>query len=193
MFFKGGQATKWSKNLFRQEQDTGIFSIQTWADFNQHFHIQFFLVNTEADVINTLEGSSYYQESQTVDNYLNSFQVLVSNIDYMDPQTLVVKFRQGLQVNIQSQIATIPYRRPADTDPKGQYHMAQKIDQAQLANKAFQSSQYLVPTLSFRIPAPHLSPLSIVYPLVFSMPVPPKYCLCLYLYPSPLESPQMLT
>ena len=27
-FFKGGRATKWSKNVFRQEADTGIFPIQ---------------------------------------------------------------------------------------------------------------------------------------------------------------------
>ena len=34
-----------------------------------------------------------------------------------DPQTLVVKFRGGLRLGIQNQIATMPYRRPADTDP----------------------------------------------------------------------------
>ena len=29
MFFKGGRAAKWSKNIFYQEADTGIFPIQT--------------------------------------------------------------------------------------------------------------------------------------------------------------------
>jgi len=32
-FFKGGRAAKWSKNVFRQEADTGIFPIQTWEEF----------------------------------------------------------------------------------------------------------------------------------------------------------------
>ena len=52
-----------------------------------------------------------------VDNYLNNFQTLVSDAGYMDPQILVVKFQQGLKLDIQNQIATMPYRRPADTDP----------------------------------------------------------------------------
>ena len=52
-----------------------------------------------------------------VNNYLDSFQALVSDTGYMDLWTLVVKFRQGLRLGIQNQIATIPYRRPADTNP----------------------------------------------------------------------------
>ena len=35
----------------------------------------------------------------------------------MDPQTLVVKFQQGLKLDIQNQIATMPYKRPTNTDP----------------------------------------------------------------------------
>ena len=31
-----------------------------------------------------------------VDDYLDSFQALVSDAGYMDPQTLVVKFQRGL-------------------------------------------------------------------------------------------------
>jgi len=77
-FFKDGRATKWSENLFHQEADTGIFSIQSWTDFEQQFQSQFFLVNAELDAIHTLEGSSYYQENQTVDDYLDSFLTLVS-------------------------------------------------------------------------------------------------------------------
>ena len=60
-FFKGGHATKWSENVFRQEIDTGVFSIQTWGDFKQQFWLHFFPVNAEADVINTLEETSYHQ------------------------------------------------------------------------------------------------------------------------------------
>ena len=59
-FFKNGRAVKWSKNLFRQEVNTGIFPIQSWTDFEHQFQSQFFLVNAEADAINTLEGSLYY-------------------------------------------------------------------------------------------------------------------------------------
>jgi len=59
-FFKGGCATKWSENVFRQEVDTGIFFIQTWGNFEQQFQIHFFPVNAEAEAINALEGASYH-------------------------------------------------------------------------------------------------------------------------------------
>jgi len=55
-FFKDGHAAKWSENLFFQKMDTSIFPIQSWTDFEQQFRSQFFLVNAEADAINTLEG-----------------------------------------------------------------------------------------------------------------------------------------
>jgi len=65
-----------------------------------------------------------------VDDYLDCFLTLVSNAGYTDPRTLVVKFRQGLKTNIQGQIATMPFRQPADTDLEAWYAAAQRIDQA---------------------------------------------------------------
>jgi len=38
------------------------------------------------------QALSYHQGNRTVDDYLDGFQVLVSDADYTDPQTLVVKF-----------------------------------------------------------------------------------------------------
>ena len=67
MFFKGGCATKWSENVFRQKADTGIFPIQTWGEFEQQFRLHFFPANVKAGVINTLEGTSYHQGNQIVD------------------------------------------------------------------------------------------------------------------------------
>jgi len=136
-FFKRGHTAKWSKNVFHQEADTGIFPIQTWGEFEQQFRLHFFPANMEADAINVLEETSYHQGNRTVDDYLDSFQALVSDTGYMDPRILVVKFRRGLRVGIQSQIATIPYGRPADTNPNVWYKAARRIDQARLANEAF--------------------------------------------------------
>jgi len=72
-----------------------------------------------------------------VDDYLDSFLILVSDAGYMDLWTLVVKFRRELKLNVQSQIATMPFGRPADTDPEAWYTAVQRIDQAWLANEAF--------------------------------------------------------
>ena len=71
----------------------------------------------EADVINALEGTSYHQGGQTVDDYLDNFQALIFNVGYTDPRTLVVKFQRDLRLSIQNQIATMLYGRPANTDP----------------------------------------------------------------------------
>ena len=111
--------------------------MQTWGDFEQQFQVHFFSVSVEADAINTLEGTSYHQGGQTVDDYLDSFWTLVSDVGYTDPWTLVVKFRWGLKLGIQNQIATMPYRRPTDTDPDVWYRAAWRIDQVRLANEAF--------------------------------------------------------
>jgi len=74
-----------------------------------------------------------------VDDYLDSFLTLVSNTSYMDPWTLVVKFHQRLKLNVQSQIATMLFGRPTDTNLEAWYAAAWRINQAQLANEAFQS------------------------------------------------------
>ena len=81
-----------------------------------------------------------------MDDYLDNFQALVSDTGYTDPQTLMVKFRRGLRLEIQNQIATMPYGQPADTDPDAWYRAARRIDQAHLANEAFQSISCSTPS-----------------------------------------------
>jgi len=159
-FFKGGHATKWFKNVFRQEVDTSVFPIQTWGDFEQQFRLYFFPANAEANAINALEGTSYHQGNWIVDDYLDSFQALVSDAGYMNPWTLVVKFRQGLRLGIQNQIATMSYRRPADTDPDAWYRAARRIDQACLANEVFQSVSRSAPSASLKTVSTQPPPLS---------------------------------
>jgi len=163
---------RWSENLFRQEVDTSIFPIQSWADFEQQFWSQFFPVNAEADAVNTLEGSSYYQGNRTVDDYLDRFLTLVSDARYTDPRTLVVKFRQGLKTNIQGQIATMLFRRPADTDPEAWYVAAWRIDQARLTNEAFQSTLWSMTTAPTCSALSRPTPLSMFRLSQSTLPVP---------------------
>jgi len=174
-FFKDGRAAKWSENLFRQEADTSVFPIQSWVDFEQQLQSQFFPVNAEADAINTLEGSSYYQGNWTVDDYLDSFWILASDAGYTDPRTLVVKFRRGLKLNVQSQIATMPFGRPADTDPEAWYAAARRIDQAWLANEAFQSTLQSTTVTPARSASTRPTPFSVLRsPPVAPPSVPPR-------------------
>ena len=175
MFFKDGRAAKWSENIFCQEADTGVFPIPTWGNFEQQFRLHFFPVNAEADAINTLEGISYHQGGQMVDDYLDNFQTLVSNAGYTDLRTLVVKFRRGLKLGIQNQIATMLYGRPADTDPDAWYRAAWRIDQARLANEAFQSVSRSTPSGPAKTIPVRPPPMSVVrLPPAPPPPVTPK-------------------
>jgi len=183
MFFKSSRAAKWSENVFCQKVDTSVFPIQTWRDFEQQFQVHFFPVNAEADAINALEGTSYHQGGRTVNDYLDNFQALVSDAGYMNPRTLVVKFRQGLRLGIQNQITIMPYERPADTDPDIWDRAAQRIDQAYLANEAFQSVSCSAPSIPPKTVSVRPSPLSVArLPPVPPLPVTPK---------PPLPAPSM--
>jgi len=175
VFFKDRRVAKWSENLFHREMDTGIFPIRSWTDFEQQFQSQFFPVNAEADTINTLEGSSYYQGNWTVDDYLDSFLILASDAGYTDPWTLVVKFCRGLKLNVQSQIATMLFGRPADTDPEAWYAAAQRIDQARLANEAFQSTLWSITVTPAHSALARLTPFSVLCSPPAALPsVPPR-------------------
>ena len=108
-----------------------------------------------------------------MDDYLDNFQALVSDAGYTDPQTLVVKFRRGLRIGFQNQIATMSYGRPADTNPNAWYRAVQRI------NEAFQSmsrstSSRPTKTVSARPPSMSMVRLPPAPPLpVTSKPPPP--------------------
>jgi len=72
-----------------------------------------------------------------VDEYLDKFQDLIMEAGYSDLKTIVVKFRQGLDTQIQNAIATMPSRHPSDMVPMDWYTVARTIDQNQATNEAF--------------------------------------------------------
>jgi len=151
------------------------FPIQSWAYFEQQFWSQFFLVNAEADAVNALEGSFYYQGHRTVDDYLDTFLTLVSNAGYTDPRTLVVKFHRGLKISIQSQIAIMPFGQPADPDLEAWYASAQRINQARLTNEAFQSTLRSTTMAPVHSALPRSAPLlTFCLPPSIPPPVPPR-------------------
>ena len=93
------------------------------------FRKDFCPAHSDASAINTLESTSYYQNARGVEDYLDEFLELVSELGYTDPRTIVVKFRKGLDPQIQNMIATMPYGRPLDTSPENWYKAAKTIDQ----------------------------------------------------------------
>jgi len=86
-----------------------------------------------------------------MDEYLDKFQDLITEAGYSDPKTIVVKFRRGLDTQIQNAIATMPSGHPSDMVPTDWYTAARTIDQNRATNEAFQSSYQtlsVAPTLS---------------------------------------------
>jgi len=99
-----------------------------------------------------------------VDEYLDEFQDLITEAGYSDLKTIVVKFRRGLDTQIQNAIATMPSGCSSDMVPMDWYTAARTIDQNQATNEAFRSS-YRTPSA-----APTLSRLATFNTVRFQAP-----------------------
>jgi Retrotransposon gag protein len=105
---KAGRVAKWAAQVFKwEEENKGYTKFLDWDNFKTKFHKEFCPANSDIAAINKLESMAYYQKTQSVDNYLDEFLDLIAESRYMDPRTLVVKFRRGLDSQIQNAVATI--------------------------------------------------------------------------------------
>jgi len=149
-YMKAGRAAKWSTRVFRWEEqleNVGYHKFVDWEDFRDKFKREFCPVYADSAAINRLESTAYFQKSCSVDEYLDEFQDLITEAGYSDPKTIVVKFRQGLDTQIQNAIATMPSGRPSDMVPTDWYTAARTIDQNRATNEAFRSS-YQTPSVA---------------------------------------------
>ena len=80
------------------------------------------------EAVNNFERITYYQESHTVEDYLDKVHILISEAYYTNPHTIVVKFYYGLQISIQNQIITLPVRKPKDANYYAWYNTIYRID-----------------------------------------------------------------
>jgi hypothetical protein len=96
--------------------------------------------------INRLESTAYYQKTRSLDDYLDEFQDLITDSGYTDPKTIVVKFRRGLNSQIQNMVATMGTGRPSDAKPDAWYSMARMVDQNRATNEAFTLPHRSAPT-----------------------------------------------
>ena len=106
-----------------------------WEDFRNEFRKEFTLAHSDALAINRLEPAAYYQKNRPLDDYIDEFQDLVTESGYSDPKTIVVKFRRGLNPQIQNAVATMSSGRPSNANPDEWYNMARTVDQTELQMK----------------------------------------------------------
>jgi hypothetical protein len=142
-YMKVGRAAKWTARIFQWEQqpeNTGYSRFVDWDDFREEFKKEFTPARADVLAINRLESAAYYQKARSLDDYLDEFQDLITESGYTDPKTIVVKFRRGLNSQIQNAVATMASGRPSDTSPAQWYEVARTVDQNRATNEAFQSS-----------------------------------------------------
>jgi hypothetical protein len=72
-----------------------------------------------------------------VDDYIDEFSELVEEAGYSDGLSIVMKFRKGLDRDIQDHIAEMVQGRPEDDDPEGWYTAARVLDTNRAVNQAF--------------------------------------------------------
>jgi hypothetical protein len=151
-YMKADRAQKLTARVFRWEQqpeNSDQNRFLDWEDFREEFRKEFAPSHADALAINRLESNGYYQKNRSLDDYVDEFQDLIVDSGYTDPKTIVVKFRRGLNTQIQNAIATMASGRPSDASPEQWYNMARTVDQNRAANEAF-SSTYRSPVPSPR-------------------------------------------
>src|SRR5271155_1618989 len=101
--------------IFRwEEENPNSLKFANWKAFHNQFRQEFCPIHTDQMAINHLESVAYFQNRRSVDDYLNKFLDLISEGGYTDPKTILVKFRRGLEPQIQDAIATMTSGRPSD-------------------------------------------------------------------------------
>ena len=137
-YMKSGQAAKWAKRVFQwEEKHRGYSKFLDWEEFCKEFQKDFCPAHSNVVAINRLESTSYYQKSRSIDDYLDEFMELIAEAGYTDPKTTIVKFRKGLDPQIQNTIAMMAYGHPSDASLEDWYKAAKNVDQNQAANEAF--------------------------------------------------------
>jgi hypothetical protein len=167
-YMKSGRAALFVDRMLRHEARTGVSRFRSWPDFHDVFISEFCLKNELQMALATLETSSYYQGRRSVDEYVDDFRDLIDKAGYKEGLAIVVKFRRGLQRDIQDIIAQLPVGRPDDSDADGWYSAALRCAANQESNRLFHGTPQvatnrpvLTPTIPKRFaPTPPFRPSS---------------------------------
>jgi Retrotransposon gag protein len=80
--------------------------------------VKFCPKNEAMVALTKLELTQYYQGQKSVDDYIDEFSELVEEAGYSDGLSIVMKFRKGLDWDIQDWIAEMVQGRLGDDDPE---------------------------------------------------------------------------
>ena len=136
-FFKSDRAACFANKILRSESKGKGHYFQDWEAFEKAFLDQFCPKNEQLTALTKLEGTSWYQGKDPVDDYIDQFQELIDLMEYDDDKTIVIKFRCGLDLALQNQVALLGDGTPDFGDLEEWYEAARRVFQNKEANKAF--------------------------------------------------------
>ena len=104
-FMKSGRAALYANHILWKEASDDLPAFFQWRDFEQDFVSKFCQKDEAMAALTKLESTRYYQGRKSVDDYIDEFSELVDEAGYTDGLAIVMKFRKGLDRDIQDQIA----------------------------------------------------------------------------------------
>ena len=90
-FFKSDQAARFANKVL-QSKSKGKGHYRNWEAFEKTFLDQFCPKNEQLTALTKLEGTSWYQGKDPVDDYIDRFQELIDLVEYDEDKTIVIKF-----------------------------------------------------------------------------------------------------
>src|ERR1700759_902044 len=85
----------------------GERAFEDWEEFRSKFVEEFFPQTEREDALNLLFSGRYAQGSRTVEDYVDSFNVLIARAQFKDSFAISNHFRLGFVPIIQAQFATL--------------------------------------------------------------------------------------
>ena len=113
-----------------EEKNSGYPKFLDWDEFHKEFQKDFCPAHSDVAAINKLESMTYYQKSQSVDDYLDEFVELVAEAGYTRPKNHGSEILKGAG-------SPDPEYHRYDGSPEDRYEAAKNIDQNRAAKKAF--------------------------------------------------------
>jgi Retrotransposon gag protein/Zinc knuckle len=123
--------------VLREEAHSEVPKFGDWSEFRRTFIEEFCPKHETRLAVTRLETTEYYQRQRSVDDYLDEFRELVEQAGYKEGLAIVMKFRRGLNREIQDQIAQLAIGRPKDDAPEEWYHAAVTADENRTTNLMF--------------------------------------------------------
>ncbi|KAG6882136.1 hypothetical protein C0993_011802, partial [Termitomyces sp. T159_Od127] len=105
-YMKAGQASTYALHVLQRPGGVGSFT--DWAAFEKDFQAEFFLIDPAKSAALALRNREQYgQGKQTLDEYIDSFQVLVEQAAYSYGLQLCLTFQDDLHPALMERIDSL--------------------------------------------------------------------------------------